>query len=373
MTASRHVYVHVPFCSRRCSYCDFAIAVRRTVPVDDYLHALGAELAIRYGDATSVPVESIYLGGGTPSRLGGPGVARAIELVRRHFPAMPGAEITIEANPEDVRADAVRAWVDAGVNRVSLGVQSFHPDVLQWMHRTHDAAGAERAVDVLRTNGIANLSLDLIFALPALLQRNLQYDIERILELDPQHVSLYGLTVEGGTPLGKWIAQGITIEQPEEGYESDFLGADQLLGGAGLEHYEVSNFGRPGYRARHNAAYWAGVSYEGLGPSAHGFDGDERRWNARHFTEWRQRLRNGIDPVDGSERLTAENRLAEFIYLGLRTSGGVLELAGEGALFDRWAEAGWVTREDDGRVRCTVTGWLRLDSLAAALTHHRSR
>jgi oxygen-independent coproporphyrinogen-3 oxidase len=369
----RHVYLHVPFCARRCSYCDFSIAVRRTVPVDEYLAGLERELATRFGGEPATEVDTIYFGGGTPSRLGGAGIARAVALVERHFPLATGGELTIEANPEDVDASAVDAWAAAGVNRLSLGSQSFDDRVLAWMHRTHDAPQIERAVHTARAGGIANLSLDLIFALPAELRRDFHADVRRLVALEPDHVSLYGLTVESATPLGRWVARGEAVERPEEGYETEFLAAHELLASAGLEHYEVSNYARPGRRSRHNSAYWAGVPYVGLGPSAHGFDGSVRRWNARSYAAWRDLALAGADPLEGRERLTEANRSAEAVYLGLRSDVGLPLLHGERDVVAPWEVAGWVVVGPDGRVRCTPLGWLRLDALAAALTHSRSR
>jgi oxygen-independent coproporphyrinogen-3 oxidase len=370
---TRHVYVHVPFCARRCSYCDFSIAVRREVPVDEYLSALDAELRIRFGDALPEPVDTIYFGGGTPSRLGGEGLARALALVERHFPRADRAEITAEANPDDVNPSAAEAWRAAGVNRLSLGSQSFDDRVLAWMHRTHDSGAIGRAVRSARDAGIDNLSLDLIFALPQALERDLEGDVRRLLELEPDHVSLYGLTVEPGTPLGRWVARGMTVEQPEEGYEADFLTSHRLLAGAGFEHYEVSNYAKPDQEARHNSAYWSGVPYVGLGPAAHGFDGDVRRWNARGYAEWRDEVMAGSDPLEGSERLSAQNRIAESVYLGLRSRVGLMTAASDLRVVAPWVDAGWATLSSDGRLRCTPEGWLRLDALAATLTHHRSR
>jgi oxygen-independent coproporphyrinogen III oxidase len=369
----RHVYLHVPFCSRRCSYCDFSIAVRRTVPVEEYLAALEAELAARFGTGEVGEVDTIYLGGGTPSRLGGEGVASAVELVRRRFPLARGGELTIEANPEDVsRANADR-WVAAGVNRLSLGSQSFDDAALRWMHRTHDSAAIGDAVVTARAAGLENLSLDLIFALPSSIQRDFRADVERLLALRPDHVSLYGLTVEPGTPLGRWTTSGTTVERPEEGYEEEYLLADGLLTTDGLEHYEVSNYGRPGRRSRHNSAYWASVPYVGLGPAAHGFDGETRRWNTRAYAAWRDRALEGRDPLAGEERLGPENLIAEAVYLGLRSDAGLVLLPGESDLVAPWEVARWVITSSDGRLRCTPLGWLRLDALAAALTHSRSR
>ena len=368
-----HLYLHVPFCARRCSYCDFSIAVRREVPVDEYLSALDAELSVRFDSATPTEVDTIYLGGGTPSRLGGAGVARAIALVERHFPLAHGGELTVEANPEDVDPAAVEAWGAAGVNRLSLGSQSFDDRALAWMHRTHDAATIERAVATARAGGIRNLSLDLIFALPVELGRDLESDVRRLCALAPDHVSLYGLTVEEATPLGRWVARGDAVERPEEGYETEFLAAHALLTTAGLEHYEVSNYAKPGRRARHNSAYWSGAAYVGLGPAAHGFDGDVRRWNARAYAAWRDLAVAGTDPLEGQERLTEANRTAESVYLALRSDRGLELLPGEHEVVAPWSVAGWVTVGSDDRLRCTPLGWLRLDALAAALTHSRSR
>lgn len=369
----RHLYVHVPFCARRCSYCDFSIAVRREVPVDEYLAALGAELQLRFGDLAVGEVDTIYFGGGTPSRLGGRGLARALRLVSSYFPPAAGAEITVEANPEDVSGSAVEAWRAAGINRLSLGSQSFDDRVLAWMHRTHDASAIERSVRTARAAGIENLSLDLIFALPQALDRDFDADVRRLIALAPDHVSLYGLTIEPGTPLGRWVARGEAIEQPEEGYEADYRTAHGMLAAAGFEHYEVSNYARPGRRAVHNSAYWSGVAYLGVGPAAHGFDGAVRRWNARSYADWRDRTMGGADPLEGSEQLTPANLIAESVYLGLRSDAGLVYLPADEPVVRPWEGAGWIVRAADGRLRCTADGWLRLDALAAALTHHRSR
>ena len=206
------------------------------MPVDEYLAALEAELRIRFHGRQPTEVDTIYLGGGTPSRLGGEGIARALDLIREQFRPAADAEITIEANPDDISAEAVRAWRDAGVNRLSVGGQSFDDTVLTWMHRSHDSAATHRAMAAARSGGITNLSLDLIFALPETLGRNFESDVERLLELEPDHISLYGLTVEATTPLGRWVARGITVEQPEDGYVRDFLDAHQWLAQAGFQH-----------------------------------------------------------------------------------------------------------------------------------------
>ena len=367
----RHVYVHVPFCARRCSYCDFAIAVRARVPVDEYVGALETELARRHAAHGDWAIDTLYFGGGTPSRLGGEGVARAIDAVRRRATLAPGGEVTIEANPEDVSAEAVARWRAAGVNRLSLGSQSLSDTVLRWMHRTHDASAVGRAVATARDGGIDDLSLDLIFALPSALGRDWRADVDGVLALAPDHLSLYGLTVEPATPLGRWRSRGEVEEAPEETYEREFLEAHARLTSAGFEHYEVSNFARPGRRSRHNSSYWTGAAYAGLGPSAHEFDGAARRWNVAPYADWVARLARGDDPVGGSERLDEANRTAEAVYLGLRTDRGLDVALDERERVARWVESGWAVL-DGARLRLTPLGWLRLDSLAADLTAVRS-
>jgi len=371
MTAGsmRHLYIHVPFCARRCSYCDFAISVRNDTPIDDYVDALRLELDRQ--DASHWLLDTIYLGGGTPSRLG-ESVGDVLRLVRDRVSIAADAEITIEANPDDVTRAVADAWVRDGVNRVSLGSQSFDPEVLQWMHRTHSAEQIGSAFTTLRDAGIRNISLDLIFALPESLHRNWHADVDRVLELQPEHISLYGLTVEPHTPLSRWLGRGEVTEASEERYESDFMLAHQQLGDAGFEHYEVSNFARQDRRSRHNSSYWTGASYAGIGPSAHSFDGAVRSWNVAAYADWERRLRSGDAIVAESETLTGENRLSERVYLGLRTTDGLPASDAEIRLARPWQEAGWAEIRNRTIV-LTATGFLRLDALAASLTLAGSR
>jgi oxygen-independent coproporphyrinogen III oxidase len=369
----RHVYVHVPFCSRRCSYCDFSIAVRRDVPVAAFVAGLEAECTVRLGAPSAADVDTLYFGGGTPSKLGGDGVARALDALRRWFSPVTGAEVTLEANPEDVTPAAAKAWAAAGINRVSLGVQSFQPEVLAWMHRTHVVAEVPTAMDALRAAGISDISLDLIFAVPGEISRDWSADIASAIALSPTHLSCYGLTVEPSTPLGRWTARGTVSETPDDRYAEEFLATHAALTGAGYEHYEVSNYARAGHRARHNASYWRGVRYLGLGPSAHGFDGEVRRWNVGAYAHWLAEVSAGVprDPVEGTDVLNEGARTAETVYLGLRTTDGLALQDSEWGLVAPWVAAGWATH-DGGRLTLTAEGWLRMDALAAALTAHRS-
>lgn len=361
----RHLYVHVPFCGRRCSYCDFSIAVRAVTPISEFVRSIALELDRQ--ERSNWELDTVYLGGGTPSRLGGAGLAAILRSVHEHASVARNAEVTIEANPDDVTPAAARAWRSAGVNRVSLGAQSFNPEILRWMHRTHSTEQTLRAVAVLRDAGIDNISLDLIFALPSELQRDWSADLDAALALEPEHLSLYGLTVEPKTPLGRWHARGSLKEAPEESYEREFMLAHTRLGDAGFRHYEVSNFGLPGRQALHNSAYWSGVPYAAVGPSAHSFDGHVRSWNTAAYSEWARQLDAGSTVIAGSERLTPENRLAERVYLGLRTDSGLSATDAEIAFVRPWVAAGWA-RVRQSTIALTAPGFLRLDALAASLT-----
>jgi len=323
---------------------------------------------------------TLYLGGGTPSLL--PPQAIATLLRELHGGSTyPGAtprgsrtdpEVTLEANPEDVTPDAARAWHAAGINRVSLGAQSFDDKVLEWMHRSHDAARIGAAVHALRGAGIDNISLDLIFALPDELQRDWERDLDMALALRPTHLSLYGLTVEPRTPLDRWISRGATHAPDEERYAEEYLLAHRRLAADGFFFYEVSNAARDGFRSRHNSAYWSGKPYVGLGPAAHSFDGTTRRWNLRAWEAYRRAIAEGRSAVESEEMLTAEQREMEAIYLGLRTAEG-LPLAAASPRRPspppQFAAQGW-TFEADGRLKCTPEGWLRLDSIVAELIMH---
>lgn len=369
---ARHLYIHVPFCARRCVYCDFSIAVRARIPAREFVAAVAREWRTRFADAP-FGLETVYFGGGTPSKLGAEGVAELMDVVRLHASVASAAEVTLEANPEDVTAESARGWRDVGINRVSLGVQSFDDHVLAWMHRTHDAHGARRAIERLRDAGIENISIDLIFAVPGNLERAFDSDLATAIALELPHVSVYGLTVEPRTPLGRWVARKDISESPEDVFEREFLGGHDALTAAGLEHYEVSNYGRPGMHSRHNWAYWRREPYIGLGPSAHEFDGARRRWNTAPYVAWLDLVSRGSDPVAGTEKLSDTDARSEDIYLSLRTRTGLVLTESEQEHVAPWIEAGWAILDQTSRFRLTELGWLRLDALANDLTLLRSR
>lgn len=355
-----HLYVHVPFCVRRCSYCDFAISVRKHVPASEYVGAIRQEMEI--AGPVDGPFDTIYFGGGTPSLL----PPAAIHDLLSGF-TIGDAEVTLEANPEDVTLDHATAWRAAGVNRVSLGAQSFDDSVLKWMHRSHDAARTVAAVEALRAAGIDNVSLDLIFGLPAELERDWRRDLDAAISLLPSHLSLYGLTVEDRTPLARWISRGATTSPDDERYAEEYLVAHERLGARGYEFYEVSNAARDGRRSRHNSAYWSGRPYRGLGPAAHSFDGRARRWNTPAWAAYARALAEGKSPVASEETLTPVQRELERVYLALRTRAGLAASEIPPARLATWKERGWLVADGD-RVRCSAEGWLRLDALVRDLT-----
>src|SRR5881396_2723882 len=368
----RHLYLHVPFCVRRCSYCDFSIAVRKRIPAQEYVEAVLQEVTLRGltdpgpepGETEAHGLETLYLGGGTPSLLPPDALATLVTSSR------DAVEVTVEANPEDVEPEHARAWRSAGVNRVSLGAQSFDDHVLAWMHRSHDAARIGGAVRTLRDAGFDNLSLDLIFALPAELQRDWERDLELALSLGPDHLSLYGLTVEERTPLARWISRGAVVAPEDDRYAEEYLLAHARLAACGYRFYEVSNACRDGFRSRHNSAYWSGRAYVGLGPAAHSYDGRSRRWNIPAWPAYARAIAAGRSPVECEEILTPEQRELERLYLALRTDAGLPVTALDRPRppsTARWIEHGWA-EVNAGRLVCTPQGWLRLDALVGDLT-----
>ena len=367
-----HLYIHVPFCKRRCSYCDFAIAVRKQVPGDEFVDTIEREFVLRRASIDAVErLDTLYFGGGTPSLLSNPQLAELIRFFRAELGlADGGVEITIEANPDDVTEEAVDAWIGAGVNRFSVGVQSLRPNVLEWMHRPHTPDDCLRALRTLKAAGAESVSVDVIFGLPAELRADPVGDVQRLMDCEPDHVSAYGLTVESGTPLAKWTNRGTAKPVSQERYADEFLRLHDLLTDLGFEHYEVSNYALPEKRSRHNQVYWSGKPYLGLGPSAHSFGAGVRRWNLREWAAYQRAMRDGTDPTAGQESLTVEQRMLERWYLGLRTVDGVRAREGDDhspPIVQAAVDQGWLV-VDEGKVCATPAGWLRLDAIIASLT-----
>lgn len=373
MTSVRSIYVHAPFCARRCGYCDFAVTVRRDGGASDWLEALGAEweLVEREGlFAVSTPLDTLYVGGGTPSLLGADAMAGLAGIVGSRRLAGDDLEWTAEANPESFTDEVARGWADAGVNRISLGAQTFDDGALRWMGRLHGPEGPGRAVEAARAAGISNISVDLIFGLPRRLGRSWPDDLRRVLDLDVPHVSLYGLTVEERTPLGRAVREGRETPVDEEQYRDEFLLASEVLGDAGYVHYEVSNFARPGAEARHNAVYWRGDPYLGLGNGAHSYAPPVRRWNTRAWERYRRYVVGGRTPEEARETVDGASASLERSWLALRTREGIpapSEGSNEDATVRRWIGDGLAVAEE-GRVRLTAEGWLLLDALAVEWT-----
>ena len=366
----RSLYIHVPFCLRRCPYCDFAVQAIGRAPTDEWLDAVGSEwdlLAAERDWKEPLQLGTIYVGGGTPSMLD-PGAMRKLAgRLKAHASWDPDSvEWTSEANPETFTSELARDWRAAGVNRISLGAQSFDEGVLAWMGRMHGPEGPARALSAARDAGFDNVSIDLIFGLPERLSRNWESDVRRVLDLEPEHVSLYGLTAEPATPLGRWVQEGREKLPGEDRYADEFMLAHDLLTRAGYEHYEVSNFGRPGKRSCHNFAYWTGAPYAALGPGAHAFYPPLRRWNVRGWTEYQASISAGRLPVDSGESVSESDGALERVWLSLRTDLGFPAADANRAqlgLAELWEGQGW-SSSTDGRIRLTAQGWLLLDRLA---------
>jgi len=367
------LYVHVPFCTRRCHYCDFAVTASADPPIRDWLEALAEDLNqwhAELGTARLPRLDTIFVGGGTPSLLGAAGMEGLRRLLEDRFLLEPDSvEWTAEANPNSLTLDTARAWREAGVNRLSLGVQSFDDRALRWLGRLHDRNEATGAVERARAAGFDNLSIDLIFGLPAEVARDWRDDLEHAMELAVPHLSAYGLTAERRTALGSWVRAGRVKMPDQEQYEHEYLTAVEILGACDLKHYEVSNFARSGHECRHNWHYWIGSEYLGVGPSSHSFVGGRRSWNVRDWPAYRLAARERRSVREGQEEPTPEQRRLETLWLGLRTRRGIeLDRYGipEQAVAS-WIEAGRAIVAD-GRLRLTSGGWLLLDELVTELS-----
>lgn len=315
----RAAYLHIPFCAHHCGYCDFAIAVGRDDMMDLYLDALAAELAT-LGGAQSV--ETLFLGGGTPTYLSARQLERLLTEIHRWLPPRPGHEFSIEANPGTLDADKVAVLADHGVNRVSLGAQSFHPHLLRVLERDHAPADVPRAVEIVRRR-IDNVSLDLIFGVPGQTLDEWRADLSWALRLAPQHVSTYGLTYEKGTPLWKQQQRGeVTALGEEEERILHAIGIETLEA-AGFNHYEISNFAQPGRGCRHNQIYWANWAYFGFGMGAARYVNGKRELNTRDLRTYIRKALSGEPTTFQAEELAAEERARETMAVQLRRAEGI--------------------------------------------------
>ncbi|MGI6127496.1 MAG: radical SAM family heme chaperone HemW [Planifilum sp.] len=318
------VYIHIPFCTNKCHYCDFTAYVVKGQPVDEYLSALEREMAMWVRDVPPGPIRSIFIGGGTPTVLTPAQMERLLSSIRRFFPNWSGdLEFTVEANPGTTGPDLLRVMREGGVNRLSLGVQTFRPDLLVRIGRIHGVEDVLRSVEQARAAGFDNLSLDLIFGLPDQRVEDMEHSLEQALSLEPDHLSVYSLKVEENTLFHVLYEQG-RLPLPSE---DDELAMYQLtrrrLAEAGYIQYEISNFARPGRESRHNCTYWLNEEYYGLGAGAHGYVGGRRHANVRGIREYLQHCREGRLPLAERNRVPEAEAMENEMILGLRLLQGV--------------------------------------------------
>ena len=366
--------MHIPWCRQACLYCDFHFRAswRDKIPV---LHAISRELTVRAEE--SGPVETLYFGGGTPSMLTPDELENLMQTLNTCYSIQPGAEITLEANPDDLNFSYLKALRSMGINRLSIGVQSFSDPVLQWMNRRHDAFQASRAVLHAAEAGFDNLNIDLIYGVPGLSTKDWEKSLEIALALPIQHLSAYHLTIEENTPLGVFHKRGRVSPVPESLSEAHFQSLLSITAGKGFEHYEISNFALKGHESRHNTAYWEQKSYLGIGPSAHSYNGTTRRWNLSLNGEYARRVEQGI-PWWEEETLTSDNRYNEYLMTSLRTRKGMdsaylLRCFGADRYryflknLDPWLETGKVEKNGETGFRISHSGLLLTDRIVADL------
>ena len=378
------IYIHIPFCRQACYYCNFhfSTSLAQKAPL---LAALSAEIDLVSG-RTAVengqpylqhqPVETVYFGGGTPSLLEEAELQRILQQLRASFPILPGAEITFEANPDDITTNRLTMWKAAGINRLSLGVQSFYDSELRWMNRVHNATQSLQALHLAREAGFENITIDLIYGTPLLSDEQWEHTIRQAVELNIPHLSCYALTVEPSTALHDRIRRKKSPDVNPEKQAVQFLLLMNRLQAAGYEHYEISNFAKPGMQSRHNTAYWQGRHYLGLGPSAHSFNGVSRQWNVANNARYIASLKRGELPAE-TEVLTPTQQLNEYIMTSLRTSKGldlihVDQAFGQKAvhhishLIQKYQHTGKVVQQNS-LLQLTSEGKLFADGIAADL------
>lgn len=375
------IYLHVPFCQKKCRYCDF-YSVADPDQIPDFVDAVLAEMALT-APGFSFPCDTLYFGGGTPSLLPPADVARIVEGVRTHFRLSSGAEITLEANPGTLSPETLAQYRRAGIDRLSIGVQSFDPDQLRRLGRIHTPAEAVAAFHAARDEGFSNIGVDLIYGLPDQTEAAWRRELARAADLGPEHISAYLLTWAPGTPLHRDRRRGRVRPPSEKTAARLFDLTFETLADLGYPAYEISNFARsPEFQSRHNQKYWAHAPYLGLGPAAHGFHPPERSWNLPSIRAYVAALRRGRSPVAGRERLGWSELAAEAVYLGLRRTEGIDATdwarrfgVGFDLLFPKSLEMfrseGWMEAAGQFR-RLTAPGRRRLDGIVDRLVSEMS-
>jgi oxygen-independent coproporphyrinogen-3 oxidase len=369
-----HLYLHIPFCKQACHYCDFHFSTslgQKSALVD----ALCAEIALQKDYLPGKTLETVYFGGGTPSLLTEQELAQIFEVIYAQYAVSPSAEITLEANPDDLSLDKLRV-LHRYVNRLSIGIQTFDEASLRWMNRAHTATEAEACVHLAREVGFSNMSIDLIYGIPNRDTSLWQADLQKALALDVPHLSAYALTIEPDTAFGRWQQKGKLPAADEAVAAEQFEQLTGALRASGYEHYEISNFAKPGQYARHNTAYWQRRPYLGVGPSAHSYNGHSRQYNIANNARYIAEIRQGSLPATVEELSTAD-QVNEYLLTGLRTQWGcslaeIDVLAGadfaqmQARDLAEMYKAGWLLRDGD-RLRLTESGKLFADRVAATL------
>ena len=317
------LYLHVPFCSAICPYCDFAVLVAGRDRRQRFVEALLLEIDL-HAATLAAPIDTIYFGGGTPSLLTAEDLEQLLEAIRQTFRPRPETRIYLEANPEDVHPESLSTWLRLGIGTLSLGVQSFDDDELRFLGRRHDAAAARQSLELAMAAGFETVSVDLIYGLPEQDAATWRRSLDQAVASRPDHLSCYELEIHPRTTFGKRHARGELVAMPDDPQAELFLLTHRLLADHGYAGYEVSNFARnPRQHSRHNGKYWRHVPYLGLGPAAHSFDGRRRWWNERALARWQQQVTSGRQPVADSETLDDRDLALETVMLGLRTADGV--------------------------------------------------
>ena len=368
MHAPRSAYIHVPFCRHRCGYCNFTVIADRQDLHRSYLQAIQAELEL-LGEPQEV--DTLFLGGGTPTELRLSEFQELMELLHHWFPLADGGEFTTEANPEDINSDYVEVFQQAGINRVSLGGQSFNPEKLKTLERNHSAGQLKACFEIL--SPIPSVSMDLIFGVPGEALEQWVADLHSLLKFNPTHLSTYGLTIEKGTPFWSRFEKGELQELSEDEQRDFYLTSRRLLRENGYHHYEVSNYAKPGYECRHNETYWFGEPYFAAGPGAARFVNGYREVNHQSTTAYIRKALNGQSVVAESELVTGEDLHREILIFALRRLDGIteewfqqktgvtpMELAGKE--IEMFIQQGLMQRQD-GRLSLTEQGLLVSDSL----------